>query len=605
MISNVPEPLLAKALALWSSPQLQALLRPLLVLSSISAMFWMLARLAGVFMFLLKSLLPEEVSALLSILYSMVLAAAYATMMLYTALLGQWHPSLLWREACGFVFMYVMLGVTFTDRSTKRLHPYAKPAFSIGMGVYLFLAVVPALVRRPALIESHRVLELFAAGGWGLVMTALTVALMIWSFLSWGVGEIAFSLSPLLYKLGLIKAPLIRFSAAPAQDDDGTPARRIGMIPSLRRALVMLLILLGGAWAVLYWWPRLRAGAAAVAPALQSRAQSPEAAAAAAKLKRVLPEVSFTAVRTLARRGPMAELARPVFRSLLNAPSEADRLLAAAALDRMDPSFRISPRELFRSTATPALECSWAGQGFQVLLRSLPGDDPVKTRTYWISDERGVHFTGAGPGELQPVAGSSACAVAAYASAGGALLLAFTEAVSEPAASTHLWLAAYDPGRREVLDAARVGENGTGSFALAPAADGVSWADAPASTGAAACRSDCGKALGSRIESASTEPLVEYRSAAVQDGALKTDPEPEMTFARSGLRRFFASRRDFEHAFRFDPGVGFLNRWYRLARLADGRECLSVALDPTIPGWEDSGAWVCSAAPLNGPTAPR
>jgi hypothetical protein len=602
MISNVPQQLLAKGLALWSSPQLQALLRPLLVLSSISAMFWMLARLAGVFVFLLKSLLPEEVSTLLSILYSMVLAAAYATMMLYTALLGQWHPSLLWREAC--VFMYVMLGVTFTDRSTKRLHPYAKPAFFLGMGVYLFLAVVPALVRRPALIEFHRVLELFAAGGWGLVMTALTVALMLWSLASWVVYEIAFSLSPLLYRMGIIKAPLIRFSAAPAQDD-GAPARRIGVIPSLRRALVMLILLLGGAWAVLYWWPKLRAGAAAVAPAIQSRAQSPEAAAAAAKLKRVLPEVSFTAVRTLARRGPMAELARPVFRSLLTAPSEADRLLAAAALDRMDPAFHISPRELFRSTATPALDCSWSGHPFQVLLRSLTGDEPAKTRTYWIADERGVHFSGAGPGDIQPVAGSSSCAVAAYASSGGSVLLAFIEASPAPTASTHLWLAAYDPGRREVLDAARVGENGAGRFALAAVADGVSWADAPASSAAAACSADCGKVLGVTALSMTTEPLVEYRSAAVRGGALTTAPEPDLTLVRSGLRGFYDSLPAFERAFRFDPGVGFLNRWYRLARLADARECLSVALDPTLPGWEDSGAWVCRVIPRNGPIAPR
>ena len=597
MISNVLETLLAKALDFWISQKLQELLRPFLVLSSISAMFWMLAHLASFFVFILKRLLPEEVSALLSILYSMVLAAAYATMMLYTALLGQWHPSLLWREACGFVFMYVMLGVTFTDRRTKNLYPYASPAFFLGLGVYLFLAVVPALVRLPALIEFHRVLELFAAGGWGLVMAAFTVALMIWSLVSRIAYEIAFGLSPLLYKLGLIRAPMIRFSA------DG--ARRTGVIPSLRRALLMLILLLGGTWAALNWWDNLLAGAAKVGPAIQNRAQSPEAAAAAAKLKRVLPEVSFTAVRTLARQGPLAELARPVFRNLLAAPSEADRLLAAAALDRMDPSFRISPRELFRSTATAALECSWSGAAFQVLARSLPGDDPAKTRTYWVADERGVHYAGVGPGDIQPVAGSSSCAVAAYASAGGSVLLAFTEAVPEPAVSTHLWLAAYRPGRQEVVDAGRVGENRTGDFGLSATAEGVSWADAPASTGAAACRADCGKVLGVPALSLATEPLAEYRSAAFRGGALKTAPEPGLTFMRSGLRRYYDSLPAFKRAFRFDPGVGFLNRWYRLARLADGRECLSVSLDPTLPGWEDSGAWVCRNIPLNGSTEPR
>ncbi|MBI5239754.1 MAG: hypothetical protein HY926_04720 [Elusimicrobia bacterium] len=588
--------LLAKALDFWIAHQLQDLLRPFLVLSSISAMFWMLAHLASFCVFVMKTLLPEEISTLLSILYSMVLAVVYAAMMFHTALLGQWHPSLLWREAAGFVFMYVMLGVTFTDRKTKHLYPYAQPAFFLGLGAYLFLAVVPALVRRPALVEFHRVLELFAAGGWGVVMTAFTVLLMVWSLVSRIAYEITYSLSPLLYKLGLIRAPMIRFSEGGA---DG--ARRIGVIPSLRRALVMLIILLGGTWAALYWWDNLLAGAAKVGPAIQSRAQSPEAAAAAAKLKRVLPEVSFTAVRTLARRGPVAEFAKPVFQSLLAAPAEGDRLLAAAALDRMDPSFHITAGALFRSTETAAQDCSWAGQRFQVLTRSLPGDDPSQTRTYWVSDERGLHYSGVGPGAIEPLAGSSACAVAVHPAEGGAVLLAFAETVTAPAATTHLWLAAYNPGRREVVDAGRVGENRGGDFGLSPLGDGVSWADAPASTGAAVCRADCGKVRGTQALSLTTKPLVEYRSAAVRDGGLKTFPEPGLTYARSGLRRFFENQGPFQRAFRFDPGVGFLNRWYRLAQLADGRECISVALDPTLPGWEDEGAWLCRSEAVTPP----
>lgn len=596
MISNVLETLLAKALDFWISHQLQELLRPFLVLSSISAMFWMLAHLASFCVFVMKALLPEEVSALLSVLYSMVLAVVYAAMMFHTALLGQWHPSLLWREAAGFVFMYVMLGVTFTDQKTKHLYPYAKPAFFLGMGAYLFLAVVPAVIRRPAFAEFHRVLELFAAGGWGVVMSALTVVLMVWSLVSRIAFEIAYSLSPLLYKLGLIRAPMIRFSEG---GEDGV--RRIGTIPSLSRALVMLIILLGGTWAALYWWDNLLAASARVAPAIQSRAQSPEAMAAAAKLKRVLPEVSFTAVRTLARRGPVAELAKPVFQGLLDAPAERDRLLAAAALDRMDPSFRITAGALFRSTDTAVRECSWAGARFQVLSHSLPGDDPAKTRTYWVSDERGVHYAGVGPGEIEPVAGSSACPVSVHSAEEGALLLAFAETVTEPSATRHLWMTAYHPARQEVLDAGRVGENRGGDFGLSPLGTSVSWADAPASTGAATCRVDCGKVRGTQALSLTTKPLVEYRSAAVRGGSLKTSPEPGLTYARSGLRRFFENQALFQRAFRFDPGVGFLNRWYRLAQLADGQECLSVALDPAIPGWEEADSWLCRAQDVTAP----
>ena len=583
------DPISAQALALWGSPRFQELFLSVRILSSISAMFWMLARLAAVFMAALKRLLPGGVSALLGLVYGSFLSVVYATMMFYTAFQGQWHPSLVWREAVGFGFMFVILGVTFAGRSAKRLMPLGTLGILIGVGAYLFLA--PALARQPALAEFHRVLELFAAGGWGNVMTAFTVLLVAWSLLSWTVSEVAFSLSPLLYRLHLVKVPRIRFSKRGGGDE--RPDWNSGAAASLGRSWFMLSLLVAAACLAAYWWPKLRAAGAAAAPAIQSRAQSPEAAAAAAKLRRVLPAVSFAAVRALPREGSMAELARPVFRNLLSAPAAADRWLAAAALDRLDPDFSIAPAELFGSTAAAVLPCSWKGQAFQVLMAPLPGDDPAKTRTYWISDDRGVHFSGVGPGEFREVAGSSGCALAAFGSAGGPVLLAFTEAAQAPGAAPHLWLAAYSPERREVLSAARVGENASGDFALSATKGGVAWADAPASTAAAACSRDCGKVLGSPVLSLTTEPLVEYRSASVEDGAVRVVPRSGRTFAYSGLRRNYASLQVFETAFQFDPAVGFLNRWYRLARLADGRRCVSVALDPALPGREQDEAWAC------------
>ncbi|HNW44393.1 MAG TPA: hypothetical protein PKI19_07805, partial [Elusimicrobiales bacterium] len=93
----------AQLLALWGAPQLQELLLPVRTLSSISAMFWMLARLGSVFVAALKSLLFDEFGGMLSVLYGVLLSVVYATMMFNTALQGQWHPSLYLREACGFV----------------------------------------------------------------------------------------------------------------------------------------------------------------------------------------------------------------------------------------------------------------------------------------------------------------------------------------------------------------------------------------------------------------------------------------------------------------------------------------------------------------------
>ncbi len=311
---------LEKAVAVWSSPGFQALLVPLCTLSSISAMFWMLARLANLGMAVLKRLMFEEVSTILSVLYTIGLSVVYAAMMFYTALQGAWHPSLLWRELCGFVFMYVMLGVTFRDRSTGRLKPHTPLAFFLGVCAYLFFARAPGLARQPALIEFHRVLELFAAGGWGYVMTAFTVVVMTWSLFSMAVSGVVFGLSPLLYRLRVIKALPVRFNFSRPGEENGGAGRSRAVAPSLAQSWFLLTLLLGGAVMTGYWWPKLRAAGEAAAPAIQSRAQSPEAAAAAAKLGRVLPAVSFAAVSALPRAGTIADLAVPVFQKLLSAP---------------------------------------------------------------------------------------------------------------------------------------------------------------------------------------------------------------------------------------------------------------------------------------------
>ena len=261
------ETYLTQALAAWNSPEFQTLLVPLRTLSSISAMFWMLARLADLCMAALKRLLFAEVSAMLNLLYVSALAVVYAAMMFNTALQGQWHPSLLWREIAGFAFMYVMLGVTFTDLSTRRLKPHTPLAFVLGVCAYLALARAPGLARHHGVLEFHRVLELFAAGGWGNVMTAVTALVMTGSLLIMAVSEAAFGLSPLLYRLRLIKALPVRF-------DFSEPGRR-GAVPGLARSWFILTLLLGGAALAVYGWPRLRAAGAAAAPVSPPRPPPP------------------------------------------------------------------------------------------------------------------------------------------------------------------------------------------------------------------------------------------------------------------------------------------------------------------------------------------
>lgn len=578
------ETYLTGALAVWNSPEFQALLVPVRTLSSISAMFWMLARLADLFMAGVKRVVFEEAGAMLNVIYAAALSVVYAAMMFYTALHGQWHPSLLWREICGFGFMYVMLGVTFRDRRTGRLKPHTPPAFFFGVVAYLFLARAPSLVKLPGLAEFHRVLELFAAGGWGYVMTGLTALVMAWSLLYMLVGEVWFGLSPLLFRLKLIRSLPIRFRF----DEAGGR----GVVPSLSRSWFLLTLLIGGAAVAWHWWPKLRAAGEAAAPAIQSRAQSPEAAEAAGKLRRVLPAVSFTAVSSLPRRGTMADLARPVFRKLLSAPRAADRWLAAAALDRVDPGFAVSPAELFGSSAAAA-DCERNGRPFRLLSAPLPDEDEALSRTWWIADDRGVHFTGLGPGTFGAVAGEGGCA-AAFGPPGGAVLLAFTESPRSEGGVSYLWFSAYDQEERRVAASARAGASASGDFDISSAPAGVTWADAPSSTAAAVCEGDCGTVLGRRALAMSTEPLVEYRGAAVKGDSIAIVPLAGLTYERSGLAKNYGSLPVFKAAFRFDPAAGFLNRWYRSARLDDGRRCVSVALDPALPGTAESADWACA-----------
>ena len=581
------EQYLARALALWNSPDLQALVAPFTTLSSISAMFWMLGRVANLLLAGLKRLVFPEVGELLSAAYNIALSAAYAAMMFYTALQGQWHPSLLWREVCGFGFMYVMLGVTFTDLRTRRLKPHTAPGFFFGVLAFLFLSRAPGLARQPGLADFHRVLELFAAGGWGYVMTAFTALVMTVSVAAMAVSEAAFALSPLLYRLRLIKALPVRFNFS---RESGGAGR--GEVPSLARSWFVLTLLAGVIGTGLYWLPRLRAAEAA--SALQSRAQSPEAAAAAARLGRVIPAVSFTAVSAMPRGGAVADLAVPVFRSLLSAPREADRWLAAAALDRLDPVFSIKRERLFSTAPAAELPCSWEGEKFALLMLPVPGDDPGKTRTWWIEDARGVHFTGVGPGEFREVEGSSACAVAAFGSTKGSVLLAFTEPARGPGDAPRLWLSAYDPKTREVAASAGVGSNVSGDFSLSGALSGVVWADLPALPGAAPCSGDCGRIEGSRVLTLEMRPLAEYRGSMVYGDGIRTLPLSQLTYEKSGLAENYRTLPDFEEAFRFDPEAGFLNRWYRLAGLEDGRRCVSVTLDPALPGLGERTVWNCA-----------
>ena len=268
------EPMIARALEVWRSAALQEALRPLLVFSSISAMFWLLARFSGALAYAIARVLPEELGSLLAVFYNLALALLYSTLMFFTASTGRWHASAVWREACGFAFLYVALGAAYMDRSTRQINAYAWPGYVAGLSGYLLLAFWPSWADQPLLAELHGLLAALSDGGVGYVLTALAGLYLLFSLFSQGLSGVFFSLSPLLYRLGLVKAPPIRLRAR-----DGASASG----PSLTAALAMLAVPVALAAGACHWWPRLRP----LAPAALSQAPAPEALARS--LRRLLP----------------------------------------------------------------------------------------------------------------------------------------------------------------------------------------------------------------------------------------------------------------------------------------------------------------------------
>lgn len=156
----------------------------------------------------LHDMVFEEFGELLAVLYNVVLAALFAAVLFLPAL--QVPGELLWRKACGFLFLYLSLGAAYADPATHEINPYGRPGYAAGLCAYLAFSAAPSLLDRPELVTFYLLLE-WAANGWiGWSLTLLMAIRIAWRLLSSGLRGLLVALAPALWALGLLRHPPIR-----------------------------------------------------------------------------------------------------------------------------------------------------------------------------------------------------------------------------------------------------------------------------------------------------------------------------------------------------------------------------------------------------------
>lgn len=178
-------------------------------LGSVNGGFWLLARAASGFVDIFSELFWEELWSLVAILYNIALAAFFAALLFAAAIKGAPPKDLFWREACGFVMLYLALGAAYMD-SEGRLCEEGRPGYVLGLIAYILYAVHPALVADPRLLEALGLLKTVSESWVGKVMTAFVMGGLAWRLAKGGLSGLFHVLAPVLWKAGALKHPPIR-----------------------------------------------------------------------------------------------------------------------------------------------------------------------------------------------------------------------------------------------------------------------------------------------------------------------------------------------------------------------------------------------------------
>src|SRR5689334_19252647 len=123
---------IAAALEIWRSPECKNVVSVFVWLASINGGFWILARVMGAFVDIFSELFLEELWSVIAILYNIALAAFFTAILFVSATKGAPAGDLLWRQACGFVMLYVALGAAYMDK-THHITEDARPGYALGL----------------------------------------------------------------------------------------------------------------------------------------------------------------------------------------------------------------------------------------------------------------------------------------------------------------------------------------------------------------------------------------------------------------------------------------------------------------------------------------
>lgn len=202
--------LIPQLLAIWRSPQFQALVDVFVWLCSVNGGFWILARASGALINVFSEIVWEPLWSALAVLYNLALAAVFSAVIAASATYGAPAEDLLWRKMCGFVMLYLALSASYMDTKTGEIEEHAKVGFAVGLLAYLIFAAVPGLVRSPDLLDSISLMKAVADSWLGRAMAAAVVAGIAWRIATRGLRELFQCLAPALYMVGAIRHPAIR-----------------------------------------------------------------------------------------------------------------------------------------------------------------------------------------------------------------------------------------------------------------------------------------------------------------------------------------------------------------------------------------------------------
>jgi len=187
-----------------------SLLQTFVWLCSINAGFWILARVMSAFVDVFSELFWEDLWGAFATVYNIALALFFAAIIFVSATKGALPKDVFWREACGFILLYMALGASYMDANTHQINEFARPGYALGLVGYILFAAFPRITAYPELYTLITVMKAVADSWVGTAFTVFFVGGILWGIATRGLREMFYHLSPFLWFIGALKHPPIR-----------------------------------------------------------------------------------------------------------------------------------------------------------------------------------------------------------------------------------------------------------------------------------------------------------------------------------------------------------------------------------------------------------